>query len=126
MKKVLFLMLAVSLCLDLAAQKQGEKHDPVGKWEFEAPTAPSGYNSGVIEVTGVEPKLLAVISFTGNDNKIPADQILREKDTVRISLNLDGTDIRIKMKFEEKDKMSGVATTYDGEIPLVLTRSKSK
>jgi len=36
-------LLSGSLCLDAQVKKSHQ-----GKWNFEAPTAPEGYNSGVI------------------------------------------------------------------------------
>jgi hypothetical protein len=126
MKKLFILIVLTIACINLSAQTSIVNHNPVGKWDFEAPTAPGGYTEGVVEVTSVTDKLAATISFTGNDFKYPVDNVKFENDSLNIKLNIDGSDVNIKIKFNDSDKMSGVAVTNDGEIPLVLIRSKSK
>lgn len=124
MKRVLFLIFLAIAWINLSAQTVKAKHDPAGKWEFEAPTAPQGYTSGNVEVTLADNKYTGTMSFTGNDYKIPVDIIKFENDTLKISLNVDGTDVNMKIIFDDLNKMSGVAATYDAEIPIVLTREK--
>jgi hypothetical protein len=126
MKKVFILIVLTVACFNLSAQTSNAKHNPVGKWDFEAPTAPGGYTSGVVEVASDDNKYSATMSFSGNDYKFPVDDVKFENDSLKIKLNVEGTDVNIRIKFNDSDKMSGVATTYDGEIPLVLTRSKTK
>ena len=126
MKNVLILIILTLSCFSLSAQTSKVKHNPEGKWDFEAPTAPGGYTSGVVEVASAENKYSATMSFTGNDYKFPVDMVKFENDSLKINLNIEGTDVNIKIKFEDSDKMSGVAVTNDGEIPLVLTREKAK
>ncbi len=126
MKKA-FLLLVLSIAfLNLGAQTSKQKNNPVGKWDFEAPAAPQGYNNGVVEVTMDQNKLSASMSFEGTDYKIPAETVKFERDTLNVNVNVSGTDVTIKVKFDEADKMSGVASTYDGDIPLTLTREKKK
>jgi hypothetical protein len=119
-------MILAIACFNLSAQTSTVKHNPVGKWGFEAPTAPQGYTSGVVEVNSASNKYSATMSFTGNDYQFPVDMVKFENDSLKISLYVEGTDVNIKIKFDDQDKMSGVATTNDGEIPLVLTREKAK
>ncbi len=126
MKKVFILIVLTIACLNLFAQTSSVKHNPVGKWDFEAPAAPVGYTEGVIEVLSVNNKYSATMSFTGNDYKFPVDDVKFENDSLKINLNIEGSDVNIKIRFSETEKMSGVAVTNDGEIPLALTRSKSK
>jgi len=125
MKKVFILVVLTIACFNLSAQTSNAKHNPVGKWDFEAPAAPGGYTSGVVEVNSSSNKLSATMSFTGNDYKFPVDNVKFENDSLKINLNVEGTDVNIRIKFNDTDKMSGVAATYDGDIPLVLTRSKT-
>jgi hypothetical protein len=126
MKKVFGIIIIALVCFNLSAQTAKVTHNPVGKWDFEAPNAPGGYNSGVVELSSVQNKLTATMSFSGNDYKFPVDKVKFENDSVKISLSIEGNDVNIKIKFDEADKMSGVAVTYDGEIPLILTREKGK
>ena len=126
MKKVFILFVLTIACLNMSAQSSAVKHNPVGKWDFEAPAAPGGYTEGVIEVSNVNNKYSATMSFTGNDFKFPVDDVKFENDSLKINLNIEGSDVNIKIKFSDKDKMTGVAVTGNGDIALELTRSKSK
>ena len=48
------------LCVNsLAQDASGQKKDPVGKWKFEASTAPEGYTSGTMVFSVVEGKYTA-------------------------------------------------------------------
>ena len=126
MKKAFLLLVLAIAFLNLNAQSSVSKNNPVGKWSFDAPAAPQGYTSGIVEVTLEQNKYSATMSFEGMDFKIPAETVKFEKDTLNVSINVNGTDVSIKLKFDEADKMSGAAATYEGEIPLVLTREKKK
>ena len=66
------------------------------------------------------------MSFTGNDYKYPAEDIKFEKDSLQFYLNVDGTDVTFKSKFEQPNKISGVAFTNGGSVPFALTREKNK
>jgi len=110
----------------LRAQNTKVKYEPKGKWLFEAPYAPEGFTSGTIEVGTAENKLTATISFTGNETKIPLDNVKFENDNLTCSIFIEGATILISLKFDDLDKMSGKAVTPDGEIPLILNREKKK
>lgn len=125
MKRIFILIIVVLACIDLSAQKSKVKYKPAGLWNFEAPAAPEGYTTGVIEITKVSKKLSMKMSFSGNDYKYPED-IRFEKDSLQFYLNVDGTDVTFKSKFEQSDKISGIAFTSGGSVPFVLTREKNK
>jgi hypothetical protein len=126
MKKAFILITLVITYLNLSAQTSNVKHNPAGKWNFEAPTAPGGYTAGEVDVVSADNKYSGTMSFAGNDYKFPVDLIKFENDSLKINLNVEGSDVSIKIKFDDSDKMSGVAVTNDSDIPLVLTREKAK
>jgi len=115
---VLFLFLSVTL----SAQTTAKKDNALGRWKFEAPYAPEGYTTGIIEFSFADNKYSSVISFTSYDYKIPGDKTKIEKDTVTFSVVVEGNEVAITLKAEGDSKMTGKAVTYDGEIPLTLTR----
>jgi hypothetical protein len=123
MKKTvsLFVLLMLSISI-LSAQKPVTGKNPSGKWKFEAPYAPEGYTSGIIELTLADNAYSNSISFTGNDYKIPADKTKVEQDSISFSINVEGNDVSVSLKIEEANKMSGKALYAGGEIPLILTR----
>lgn len=125
-KSVLFLavlFLGISMISGQTDKKSGY---PMGKWIFEAPYAPEGYKSGVIEVALTDNNYLTSISFTGNDYKIPGERTKVEKDSVSFIFYVEGTEVSISLKMEDAIKMTGKALYSEGEIPLTLTRDELK
>jgi len=106
----------------VTAQTGPTNNTAVGKWKFEAPLAPEGYNSGNIIISFAENKYSTAVSLTGSEYVIPGDKTKVENDTVSFILLLDGTEIAITLKAESNTKMTGVAIAPDGEIPLTLTK----
>lgn len=122
-----FLILAILLVgISFAsAQSTTTGKSPAGKWKFEAPYAPDGYTSGIIEVAKADNKYSSSISFTGSDYKIPGENTKVEKDTLAFVVNVEGNAVSITLKLEDAAKMSGKAVYSEGEIPLTLTRFTS-
>ncbi len=123
MKKIIPFIVLLIFCVSAAtAQSTKGKNNPVGKWKFEAPYAPEGYNKGMMEVGFADNKYSTTISFTGSDYKIPGEKVKIENDTLNFSVFLDGTEIPINLKMDGDTKMAGKAVSPDGEIPMTLTR----
>ena len=123
MKKIALFMLLLIFCVSAAsAQNTKVENNPVGKWKFEAPYAPEGYNTGLIEVGFAENKYSTALSFTGSEYKIPGEKVMFKNDTVNFTVVIDGGDILIKLKMDGSTKMTGTATTPEGDILLTLTR----
>jgi hypothetical protein len=124
MKRLFILLTLTAVFISANSQNAPAPKDPVGKWKFDAPYAPEGYNSGTIEVKMAEQKLSATIQFTGSEYLIPLEKVKFENDTLSCNLFIDTEDIQIKLKFEEADKMAGNALSSGGEVPLTLVRVK--
>jgi hypothetical protein len=118
------LIMVVAVLSSANAQVSKVTNEPKGKWLFEAPYAPEGYTAGMIEIGSAEKKLTAILAFTGNDTKIPLENVKFENDTLKCELAVEGSIVMIIMKFDEPHKMSGKAVTPDGEIPLAMVREK--
>lgn len=121
-KAVSFFAILLFTISMVAAQNQNTKKSPAGKWRFEAPYAPEGYTSGVIEVALADNAYTTSISFSSTDYKIPADKTVVEKDTVSFTINIEGNEVSVSLTMEEANKMNGKALYSGGEIPLTLTR----
>jgi hypothetical protein len=123
MKKIilplLFLLFSIS---SGSAQTIKESNNPLGKWKFEAPFAPEGYNSGSIDISFAENKYSTAISLTGTDYVITGDKTKVVNDTVTFVVLIDGNEIAISLKQESSVKMTGKAVYSEGEIPLTLSR----
>lgn len=124
MKKIFSFILILILCISaLSAQSSKAKNSPVGKWKFEAPYAPEGYTTGLIDVGFTENKYSTSISFTGSDYKIPGEKVKVENDTVSFIVYIEGGDVTITLKMDGATKMAGKAVYSEGEIPLTLTKN---
>jgi hypothetical protein len=127
MKKTIPLILLLLFSISLvSAQTVKVNTSPVGKWKFEAPSAPEGYNSGSISISFAENKYSTAVSLTGSDYAIPGDKTKVENDSVTFTVLLEGTEIAISLKAENDTKMTGKAVYVDGEIPLTLTKDVPK
>jgi len=127
MKRIIIFSVAILFCISaVSALNPQTKNNPVGKWKFEAPYAPEGYNTGIIDVTYAENKYSATISFSGSDYKIPAASVRIENDNLLLSVYIEGEVISIALKMESASKMTGKAVSPDGDIPLTLTREVVK
>ena len=115
------MLLVFSISL-INAQTTKTKKDPAGDWKFEAPYAPEGYTTGKITIGFAEKKYTAVISMTGSDYKINGENVKFENDTVSFSVYIEGETVGVKMKMEDTIKMTGAATSSQGEIPLTATK----
>ncbi|MCU0456413.1 MAG: hypothetical protein MUE74_08940 [Bacteroidales bacterium] len=125
MKKSLLLSaLFISVfCLISSAQTQAnQKKDPVGKWKFDVPAAPEGYQTGTIVIGLAEGKHNAGIIFSNFDYKFPGERVKCSNDSVSFAVNLEGQYVEIKLKMETSTKMTGAAISPDGPIPVVLTK----
>ena len=123
MKKLIsFAMLLIFSISLINAQATKTKKDPVGDWKFEAPYAPEGYNTGKITIGFAEKKYSAVITMTGSDYKINGENVKFENDTLTFSVYIEGETVGVKMKMEDAVKITGAATSSQGEIPLTATK----
>jgi hypothetical protein len=128
MKTRIFTLLMISLfsVCTLSAQTDAKKHNPVGKWKFEAPYAPEGYNLGTIDIAKTGDKYSTSITFAGSEYKIPGENTKVEMDTLAFVVFLEGDQIAVSLKAENDTKMTGKAVYSQGEIPLTLTREPEK
>ena len=125
--KVLSLLIIslFSVCV-VSAQTDSKKNNHLGKWKFEAPYAPEGYNLGTIDIATEGEKYLTTITFEGSDYKIPGENTKIEKDNVAFVVFIEGDQIAVSLKAENDTKMTGKAVYSQGEIPLTLTREPLK
>jgi len=121
-KTIAFIMSLLMGATVVSAQASKDKITPVGKWKFEAPYAPEGYNSGTIEIGLAENKYSSTISFTGSDFKIQGEKTKVEKDSATFIVYVEGNEVTVSLKAESETKMTGKAVYSEGEIPVSLTK----
>jgi hypothetical protein len=122
-KSLLLLGLLSIISGNILAQDAGvQKKDPVGKWNFEAPTAPEGYKTGTMVFGVVEGKYTAGTIFTNFDYKFPGEKVKYANDSVSFVINLEGEAVNVLLKIEDPAKMNGKAVYSEGTVPLVLIK----
>jgi len=124
MKRIIFIFIVIFVytLTSFAQQSKGQKNNSVGTWKFEAPYAPEGYTSGTIIVGNEEQKPTATMSFTGNEFKIPGENVKAVKDSILFSVYIQGQDVKVMLKMDTEIKMSGKAVYSEGEVPLALSK----
>lgn len=113
----LFLFVQVS-----AQDGAAKKNNPVGNWKYESSYAPDGYNSGSIVVGLADKKYSVSVSFTGSTYKLQGEQVKFENDLLTCTVYVEGEYVKISVKPENNNRMTGTATYSQGQIPLTLTR----
>ena len=123
MKKLLFITLffvAVTGSLQ-AAVSQGNE-DVVGEWNYEVPTAPYGYEKGVLILTEKEGQLAGQVKFA-DGYKIELKNLTYADKVFKCGLYIDYDYISLTAKIEGK-KMTGTAKTPDGDMKLSADKAK--
>jgi hypothetical protein len=124
MKRIVFIFVVIFVfsLTSIAQHNKGQKNNSVGTWKFEAPYAPEGYTSGTIIVGNEEQKTSATMSFTGNEFKIPGENVKALNDSILFTVYIQGQDVKVMLKMDTEIKMSGKAVYSEGEVPLTLNK----
>ncbi|MDY3070452.1 MAG: hypothetical protein SOR57_12550 [Parabacteroides sp.] len=122
MKKTFFALFMSVFAL--TAQAQGEKEVFQGKWDFNAPTAPYGYNEGELTFQQKNGKLTAIVELPNTDLNI--QQLKKENFGYSCTEYIDGSEVTIKfIKVQENGKTSlKVVAEADGQVMDVKLKRK--
>lgn len=125
-KTLALLVLVLISFLNTNGQKPAPADDFTGKWKFEAPSAPEGFNSGNIEISFVENVYKVSLAFTGSEYKLDGDRTAIEEGSFMFVIYLQGQEITVILKMAGPDKMNGLALNPDGEVPFTMVRNPEK
>lgn len=123
MKKVVILTLLVAFFAGVASAtvSQGNE-DIIGEWKYEVPSAPYGYEKGVLVLEEKEGKLAGHIKFE-DGYKIELKNITYAESVFKCGLYVDYEYVSIKAKIEGK-KLAGAVDTPEGEMKITATKVK--
>ena len=123
MKKVLFVVLFFATIAGSlhAAVSQGNK-EVIGEWNYEVPTAPYGYEKGVLIITEKEGQLAGQVKFA-DGYKIDLKNLNYTGNEFKCGLYIDYDYISITANIEGK-KMSGTVKTPEGDMKLSAEKAK--
>lgn len=117
MKQIVCILFCMLFSLTVFAQ---EKTDgPSGKWEFNAPEVPYGYDKGNVEFKTTNGKLNVILNV--NYSNITIDQVEMDGDTYKCSLNIEGSNVEVS--FKQQDGTLVADLKVDGS-PVGVTLKK--
>lgn len=115
-------LMCILLSAGVYAQKEGKKgSDITGKWNYEAPTAPYGYNQGKIDILNKAGKLSAKLDIQGNITAI--NEIKQTGNTYTCTLYIEGANVDITLQ-PEGAKLTGKAEVNGDVMPVTFSRIK--
>lgn len=122
MKKMLvFACIAAFVAISTNAGIDQDYKGLVGEWKFEVPSAPYGYEKGMLSFFEKDNKLEGEVKF-GEGNKIKLTNLRYAKDSLKCNLYVDNEYVDVKAKVEGK-KIRGVANTSIGEMNFAAEKT---
>ena len=123
MKKLMILtFLFVTVITTVNATVTTDKKDVLGNWKYEVPSAPVGYDKGVLIVAEKEGKLVGEVKFA-DGYKIEMKEVTYEDGLINCGLYVDYEYVSIKAKIEGT-KMTGTVNTSEGEMKLTAEKEE--
>lgn len=123
MKKLFVIAMLVTIVTGavFASVAQNNK-EVIGEWKYEVPTAPYGYEKGVLVFNEKEGKLVGEVKFE-DGYKIELKNITYNENTVTCGLYVDYEYVSVKAKVDGK-KMTGAVNTPEGEMKITAEKIK--
>lgn len=122
MRKLILISVILLLALPFMSAQSGTGKNILGKWKFEAPSAPEGFTTGIIEFSFADDKYSSSITFAESGDVIPGENTSIEKETVEFTVFVEGNEVKINLKPGKNDELTGKAVYFEGEIPVTLRR----
>jgi len=123
MKKLLILALFfTTIAGTLQAAVSQTNKNVVGEWNYEVPTAPYGYEKGVLMITEKEGQLAGEVKFA-DGYKIELKNLSYTGNEFKCGLYIDYDYISITANVEGK-KMTGTVKTPEGDMKLSAEKAK--
>jgi hypothetical protein len=112
---ILFTAILIFSSLNSNAQV---KHEYLGKWNFETPSAPEGYTMGMIDLK----KDTVIMEFSGNSTSYKSDWVKVRNDSIIYESDINGTSVRFSLKIVDTKTISGEAVWSDGQTAINLKK----
>jgi len=121
MNRLFALILSFVLLAGISSEVNATDKRMTGVWQFEAPSAPYGYQKGTITIEEKENKLTGEVKFS-DGYKIELKDIVIKGDSLTFGLYVDYTYISVQTMVDAKNVMTGTAQTPEG--PVKVTAKK--
>lgn len=122
MKKLIILTFLVTLvAISFNSSAKVSNKDIVGDWNYEAPTAPYGFEKGIMAFSENEGALTGVLKLN-DGSKIQLQNVKLENDLLTFSLYVEGGYVTVRSKIED-DTLTGSVDTPDGEMKVTAKKA---
>lgn len=88
-----------------------------GNWNFDAPSAPPGFEEGVMTIT----KDSVLTKYPNDSRLLPSSSLSFSNNTLKFIFN-PAVDVTITLTAENKTKLTGKATWSSDESVITLTK----
>lgn len=123
MKKLVVLAFLVAIFAANVNAAVGQANsDLVGEWKYEVPTAPYGYEKGVLVLSEKEGKLAGEVKFE-DGYKIELKNITYADGVLKCGLYVDYEYVSINAKIEGK-KLTGAVNSPEGDMKITASKVK--
>lgn len=119
---MIFTFLLVIVITTANATVATDKKDVLGKWKYEVPSAPVGYDKGVLVIAENEGKLVGEVKFA-DGYKIDMKEVNYEDGVIKCGLYIDYNYISVNAKVEGS-KLTGTIITPDGDMKITAEKEK--
>ena len=123
MKNLLTITYLVIVAITFSGFKTAaSNNEVVGNWKYEVPTAPVGYDKGVMVISEKEGKLVGEVKFV-DGYKIDLKEVSYENGVLKCGLYVDYNYVSITAKIEGS-KMAGNVNTPEGEMKITAEKEQ--
>lgn len=127
MKKIFLLILLVTFFPSvISAQTVKLNHDPVGKWTFDAPYAPYGYNTGTSDISFNDTTYIVSMSFTEMGYILTGENVKVRNDSLFFDMWVEGTPVNNYLSVGNDTLIKGAAMYFEGTVPFTMKRAAIK
>jgi hypothetical protein len=124
MKKLLIFVFMMALLAGTANTLMAANNNKtvVGEWKYEVPTAPYGYEKGVVVITEKDGELAGEVKLDGG-YKLELKKVTFTDNTLKFGLYVDYEYVSVTSTIEDK-KMSGLVSSSEGTMKLTAEKIK--
>jgi|WetSurMetagenome_2_1015567.scaffolds.fasta_scaffold289156_2 hypothetical protein len=116
--KILKSFLIISILIISSFSVQGQiKKAFRGTWDFNAPTAPPGFEVGIMTIT----RDSVFTKYPGDHRVLPSSSLTFKNNTLTFKFN-PAVEVTITVSLENKTKLTGKATWLSDESIITLTK----
>jgi len=120
-KKLMFFTVLLLICLVGSFSTAAQSEDNlIGYWKAEAPDAPQGFNSSIMQITIDS----VFTTFAGETFAYHSIEMNFKNDT--LTFIIGGIDVLCTLRFEDNSNLKGNAVWSDGASPLFLTKMENQ